>query len=391
MKCFENPHYAYTHRYWQAKEIMEMNIEEYYKELENIANTVGEKQIATHEYLESLIDKNDSLINELINFRKDFIDSKEQDEVRGYLAIGFFKQFTGIKRVACFVMTFEIDEIKTKNNWKKRCEPYSKEQPLFQKEPKLFDAIRKKDNGSKDLELIDFRVFNQINDSEILKVNKSYTLIDSALNPQIVSWTKSTFNDRPLYIRANPYKIFDKQPPQLIFEAILMPANPNWWRNLTIHNRAKEGASYILDDCSPKENYRQYWEFHIKNIKRLEVIAKRNNNGNLSMMIEELTGIDNQGLMFGRMIHLDTDSTYGTAFEESKLNHLDLAINVYEGETAKERLEDNLAKGNKSTSASYRTHLLRIENIPFKGLFGYVISFFKSQTLINEWFEDQFR
>ena len=170
-----------------------------------------------------------------------------------------------------------------------------------------------------------------------------------------------------------------------------MPANPNWWKNLTIHNRAKEGASYILDDCSPKENYRQYWELHIKNIKRLEVVAKRNNNGNLSMMIEELTGIDNHGLMFGRMIHLDTDSAYGTEFEESKLNHLDLAINIYEGDIAKKRLEDNLAEGNKSTSASYRTHLLRIEDIPFKGLFGYVTSFLKSQTLVNEWFEDQFQ
>lgn len=368
-----------------------MNIEQYYNELENLSNAVEEKQIATHEYLESLIDRNDNLINELIDFRKDFIDSKEHDKVRGYLVIGFFKQFSGIERVTCFVMTFEIDEIKTKNNWKKRCELYSKEQPLFRKEPTLFDSIRKKDNGNQDLELIDFKVFNQINESEILNVNKSYTLIDSALNPLIVVWSKENFNNNSLYIRANPFKIFDKQPPQLILESILMPANPNWWKNLTIHNRAKEGASYILDDCSPKENYRQYWELHIKNIKRLEVVAKRNNNGNLSMMIEELTGIDNHGLMFGRMIHLDTDSAYGTEFEESKLNHLDLAINIYEGDIAKKRLEDNLAEGNKSTSASYRTHLLRIEDIPFKGLFGYVTSFLKSQTLVNEWFEDQFQ
>ena len=180
-------------------------------------------------------------------------------------------------------------------------------------------------------------------------------------------------------------------PSGMLLESILMPANPNWWRHLTIYNRTKEGASYLLDDCSPKDNNRQFWEFHIKNVNRLEVIAKRNNNGNLSMMIEEITNIDTHGLLFGRMIHLDSDNQFGTPFDKATLNHLDLAINVYDGETAVKRLNDNLATGTKTVDASSRTHLLRIENIPFKGLFGYAISFFRSQTLINEWFSDQFR
>ncbi|WP_025866310.1 hypothetical protein, partial [Prolixibacter bellariivorans] len=200
-----------------------------------------------------------------------------------------------------------------------------------------------------------------------------------------------SFKDNPLYIRVNPFKAFKEQPLQTLFESILMPANPNWWRNLSIHNRTKEGASYLLDDCSPAKNERQFWEFHVKKIRRLEVIAKRNSKGNLSMMIEELTNIDSQGLMFGRMIHLDTDSPYGTDFNDSTLNHLDLAINVYDGKGASLRNDDNLSAGNKSTDASYRTHLLRIENIPFKALFGFAISFFKSQTLTGEWFEDQFQ
>lgn len=109
------------------------------------------------------------------------------------------------------------------------------------------------------------------------------------------------------------------------------------------------------------------------------------------MMIEELSQIDTHGLLFGRCIHLDTDSKFGTPFEFAQLNHLDLAINIYEGEAANKRLGDNLAAGNVTTDASYRTHLLRIEGIPFKGLFGFVIAFFRSQTLISEWFEDQFR
>ncbi|WP_036985128.1 hypothetical protein, partial [Prolixibacter bellariivorans] len=165
-----------------------MEIEEYYKKLEEIAIELEKMQVATHEYLNGKISEDDSEIKELISFRKDFIDSKELDKVLGYLIIGFFNQCSGIERVACFVMTFEIDEIKTKNNWEKRCKLYSAEQPIFQLEPKLFEHIRTKRNGKQDFELIDFSVFNQINDSEIIKSNESYTLIDSALNPLIVVW-----------------------------------------------------------------------------------------------------------------------------------------------------------------------------------------------------------
>ena len=109
------------------------------------------------------------------------------------------------------------------------------------------------------------------------------------------------------------------------------------------------------------------------------------------MMIEELTDIDQNGLMYGRCIHLDSDAPVGTDFDNVILNHLDLAINIYEGNDAKQRLNDNLAGGNVTTDASFRTHLLRIEKIPFKALFDFVTIFFKSEILTNEWIDDQFR
>ena len=368
-----------------------MDIENYFKNLENLAIKINDLGVATHDFLDSELNNGNKAIKDLVDFRKDFTDASEQDKVRGYLIIGNFLNFNGIERVTCFMMTFEIDEIKSKLSWKRRCEIYEMSQPLFQKEPSLFDAIRRKENGVQDFELIKSDAFKQINDSEILRINNSFTLIDTELNPLIFSWARDNFTDKPIYIRANPYRAFDEIPNQMIFESISMPANPNWWKNLSIYSRSKEGACYLLDNCSPKENYRQYWELHFKNILRLEVIAKRNNNGNLSMMIEEITGINNYGLRFGRMIHLDTDSPYGTDFENATLNHLDLAINVYEGENAVSRGDDNLASGDKTTDASFRTHLLRIENIPFKALFGFVTSFLKSQTLINLWLEDQFQ
>ena len=369
-----------------------MEIDEYFNvKLKTLAEKILESEEFTPDYLENLISENDEFVTELLEFRKSFIDSKDTDRVRGLLCLGFFKMKSGIDRTTCFILTIEIEESIIKNDWEKRCESYNSEQPLFKNDQNLFEQIRKKENNSFDYELLNSKELQQINDSEILKFKEKYTLLDYTLNPSILAWAKDKFEGKPLYIRANPYKVFITQPPQRLFESILMPANPNWWKQLTIFNRCKEGAAYELENCSPKENLQQFLEYNIKAIRRLEIIAKRNNNGNFSMMIEEITDIGSSGLLFGRMIHMDTDSPYGKDFEQSTLNHLDLAINIYEGETAKKRLEDNLARGEKTVYASFRTHLLRIEDIPFKGLFGFVTSFLESQTLVNEWFEDQFQ
>jgi len=362
-----------------------MDIDEYYKILEQLAEDCIKSGLATHVFLENRIEKNRKFFDELIAFRKTFVGDKEFEDLRGYLEMGFFINYSDIERATCFVICFELEEIVTKKTWRQRCEKYNNSQELFINAPHLLNYVLND-------ELINRVAFTQINNSEILQIKKGggYTLLDYALNPLIASWTISNFPDNNIYLRANPHKYFNERPPQLFLESVLIPANRNWWRNLKIYNGDKEIASYILEECSPKDNLQKYLEFHIKKVRRLEVVAKRNYNGNLSMMIEEITDIDNYGLRFGRCLHLDTDSEYGTAFENSVLNHLDLAINIYEDEVAKKRWEVNLASGTVTIKASYRTHLLRVEQIPFKELFVFVDLFFKSKTLVNEWLEDQF-
>ncbi|WP_431199618.1 hypothetical protein ACQ86K_01120 [Mucilaginibacter sp. P19] len=314
----------------------------------------------------------------------------EINRASAYLSIGYFKAYQGIKRETCFVICFELTEQVIKLEYRQRCETYHSGQPIFQAEPSLADHIRRKDSGNYDNELIDITAIQQIGDTEIAKYRDHYFLIDYCLNPSALGWVKANFPDHPLFIRLKPHKVFDKQPPGRLFESILMPANPNWWKNLNIHNRDKEGAAYQLGEDEYPDNPQALWEYKIKNINRLEVIAKRDNNGNLSMMLEELTGMDHNNMVFGRCIHLDTDDKQGTSAEDAVLNHLDLAINVYEDDNGKKRLTENLAHGQVTSNASYRTHLLRIENVPFKSLVVFALLFFKSQTLFQEWFEDQF-
>jgi hypothetical protein len=274
-----------------------------------------------------------------------------------------------------------------------RFQEYEINQSIFSGDATLFECIRrKKSSGNLDLELINARALENIQGSEIFHRNGYYYKMDPFLNPSIYSFCEENFKESPLFVRLDPTQIYHKHPLFQLNEEILIPANPNWWKNLNIHRKNKEGASYILYPKElNKDSLQEFWEYKINGIRRMDVIAKRNNDGNLSMMIEELSDQDvESSLTIGRCIHLDTDNPIGTPFCESFVNHLDLAINVYEGISAKQRYENNLASGITVEDATFRTHLLRIENIPLKSLILFAISFLQSKTLINDWINDQF-
>lgn len=105
------------------------------------------------------------------------------------------------------------------------------------------------------------------------------------------------------------------------------------------------------------------------------------------MMMEELIVQKNivspsERYIVSRMIHLDTDAAIGNSFHDSTLNHLDLVINIYTEDNAENRLLENLANGEMVTDASFRTHLLRVENINFSDLFVFAYSFLNLKLLL---------
>jgi hypothetical protein len=70
-----------------------------------------------------------------------------------------------------------------------------------------------------------------------------------------------------------------------------------------------------------------------------------------------------------------------------KLSHLDLALNVYEGDARADRYGRRLKEG-MVTDASFRTHLMRIEGIPLLTLLPICAGFLSSETLFREWVHD---
>lgn len=369
-----------------------MDIAIYLEKIEELAFRCINEKVGAQELIESLIKENKDDILQLIHSRGLVLVQEEINEARALLEFELFSFLPEADRIACITMCIDLQGAIARLSIIRRCEKYSLDQEIFKQVPDLFNHIRQRDNGQPDKELIDIRALRSTVNPQSFSYKNTYLVTDGYIQPKLINWLRESFASSPLFVRVYPHVSYERVPPLRLEEAIVLPANPNWWKNLTIHNGIKEGTGYLLEDCSPsKECAQQYWEYRFRGIRKLETIASRDNKGHLSMMLEEINVRDiNNGFIIGRCIHLDTNDPVGTPFDESILNHLDLAINVYSEATINVRLQETLAKG-KIVDASYRTHLLRIENIPFASLFLFAQTFFLSTVLVREWLEDQFQ
>ncbi len=327
-----------------------------------------------------------------VTFRESMATDGELSAVEGYLEIGFFPDPDEMRRRAWWLFVFDINDARDNLVLEVVCAPYSLDQPLFQGAPRLFDHIRKRqsdaDAGRPDYELIDEAEVHSVQDSEVFALPSGFAKLAPQLRPQVAAWARAEFPAAPRYLRLDPRNWYPAQPRMLLQEAALVPADPTWLRTLGLFPGMKTFAEYVLQDCDPKADMAQYRDYHLREIRRLEVTARRREVDYLSMMLEELPRPDHRnGLMVGRCIHLDTRAPVGTPMAEARLQHLDLAINVYCGDRRRERTEDSLQDG-KICDATYRTHLYRIEDVPFPALFTFAGMFFKSGVLLWEWLAD---
>lgn len=365
-----------------------MDIEEYLNAVNGFAEDMNRKDASFELYISDL-KTTSATANDCVAFRHEVATPTELASVVGYLATGLFPDPSAERRKAWWLFTFDITRASTSLALEKACEPYTQTQPLFVGAPRLFREIRSRENsGSPDFELIADRAISSVDDSEVYSVGTGYSKLVPQLHSRIPAWARKYFPHTPRYVRLNPWEFHHEQPLLMLMEAALVPANPNWLSTLALFPGMKTFAAYVLQDCCPSENREQYIDYHVHDVRRLEVTAQRREADYLSMMIEELPRDDDpNGLMVGRCIHLDTRATVGTPMAEARLKHLDLAINVYRGLDRAARVADSLQDG-KVRDATYRTHLFRIEDVPFPALFGFAEMFLRSRYLLTEWLAD---
>lgn len=360
---------------------------EYERKLDDLADDCIANNRTTAKYLEKLLVENNTIAKELFEFRKFFVNKHDYECVKGFLSIGFLKESDEIERVTFFCLEFELEAILRRKRFVNLCREYDETQLVFEEEPSLLDHIRIKGSKKKkpENELVDYYALKQLHTSEIMKFQGNFVTISPFLNPRIPEWIAKNYSESPLYVKVNPSIISDKRIPQILTEELqINPHNINWLTYEFSENLIKSIEFKLENIELSQENQMEYWDSNIRKIKTLQISTSYKDTYR-SFMLEELNDkLGNDGILIGRCIHLDSLDFDETDLDNQNLNHLDLAINVYENENRKKSLSESLKNG-KITDADFRTHILRVDNISIKTLPVFCQLFFNSPTLTEKY------
>lgn len=363
---------------------------EYKAFLEQLANDFINNQRDTAKYLETLLLENDKTATDLFEFRKFFLDKNDFEKIEGFLEIGFYRDKAKEDRVTFFCLEFELETVIRRLMLISFCKKYNDKQILFEEEPRFTNHIRIKGSKKKkaENELIDFKTFNQLHNSEIFQFDKKFAKLSAYLNPRIPEWAENNFGSSPLFVRLNPDIISDIRLRQLLTEELqINPYNIDW-KSFKFNSNLIHATEYKLENIElTKETAANYWDFKIRGIKSLEISTSKKNSYR-SFMIEEI--IDKYGdeqILIGKCIHFDCLNFNDCDLDNQVLDHLDLAINVYEKETRTARLRETLKNGT-IVDADFRTHILRIDKVSIKSLPVFCLLFFGSMTLTEKYIAD---
>jgi hypothetical protein len=363
---------------------------EYETFLEQLAQDFIKKQRDTARYLETLLLQNDKTATDLFEFRKFFLDKHDFEKIEGYLEIGFYRNKAKEDRVTFFCLEFELETVIRRLRLINLCKKYDDKEKLFDEEPRLTDHIRIKGSKKKkpENELIDFKAFNQLHNSEIIKFDKKFAKLSAYLNPRIPEWADNNFDSSPLFVRLNPDIISDTRLPQLLTEELqINPYNIDW-KSFKFNSNLIKATEYKLENIElSKESAAEYWDFKIRGIKSLEISTSKKDNYRSFMLEEIIDKYGDEQILIGKCIHFDCLNFNDNDLDNQVLDHLDLAINVYEKETRTARLGETLKNG-KIVDADFRTHVLRIDKVSIKSLPVFCLLFFGSMTLTEKYISD---
>jgi hypothetical protein len=275
---------------------------------------------------------------------------------------------------------------------------YDESQPLFSSYPDLFSIISK--HGK--LEYIPAKELQYkglcIDDAEVKFIAFAYQkhlLEIPYVNVELIEYILKKYKcDFDLHV--SPYHIHNIENTQSCYEhGVIRPIDTKFMNCFILQKGFTGGLydfSYMNEDLKDNETY--YKSFKICQTplvgsQGLEVVVK-NRNKDMSMMLEELVINKFENILTGYCVHLDILNAYNRDLTRMEVNHIDLAINIYETKDMEHRLHEKLSDGKKVTKASYRTHLLRLENIPFLDIIKIISLFMIPQCLVMDWINDQF-
>lgn len=261
------------------------------------------------------------------------------------------------------------------------CQPYSKEQPLFQVSPTIAASI----DWNNPPELVQIKIVPWVDQQSvnIIANAEQWGRPSPLLRDELITYLRELGNSCHVSVRLDAHNVTPANIVRLQ-EAVVRQADQNWWRTLAIHPGESKYSEYLLDAGG---SFWEQVEFR-GGIRRLEASFLRRNSGHLMSSVEELS-YDTPDLLAGLMLHCDSAAPMGTDWSDAVLGHIDGAINVYTGPGAQSRYDQRHSDG-KVVNATMRTHLFRIDGAPVKIITELAQLFFRSKFLVRDWLQDQF-
>ncbi len=345
------------------------------------------------ERLDDLFKEDDAAFSQpllkAIENRKAIVNAEDRESYTGLLLqLGLYQEYGDLdSRIACCAVRDELAHELDLLSMCKSFEPYREDHPLFKAVPSLWPRVRR--SGERPLELISTDGIQWDVSDQLACFGAIEARVCGHVSPDLLKLAIADFPESPAYIRLDPYDVGENLQVSIL-EEVIRPANPKWWKNLDIWPEKTEGACYELQRCERSNDDRRYREYECRHFGKMEILFRRNHNGMLSGMMEEIHRPHECRFILGRCVHLTSNSPVGDSWDGAVATHIDAAINVYVDDDKDQRWASRLDKGQK-VDATFRTHVLRLDEVPLRTVLPIAERFFKSEVLLEEWFLDQFR
>jgi hypothetical protein len=260
--------------------------------------------------------------------------------------------------------------------------------PLVLVHPEIEPAL------SKHKEMVSVSTLRQIDRSAMFSFKEqgseqeaATVKLTSFLNPELVNFVRSNSQPRTaVEVRLDPdYPSESADPPN----ATYTPPLPSFFlqvlTGVPLRNLLRLKALTVPPLLSLKEDPEAALEYFSRGLRSLQAFGSRGGD-RAEIYLEELVDTStvrldqsgeltagSDGTVIGRMIHCDTTAPDATPCEKVELFHLDLAINVYAGETGLKRLAAPLTS---RVEATQRIHLFKASPAPLSLLPGIAWLFF---------------
>lgn len=332
----------------------------------------------------SLVKQNDNNTLKALSYWKERLTLKEIDKIKWY-GDNFLTNIKEEQRDITSALIADLNHHQRLRYLENSLRKYSINQPLFSSNQELLSHTLNDD-------LIPSTQLQRDFFANVVQFpNGKYAYIDESLEPPLLQQLEE--RGVTYYVRVNPNYIYETYPPILIKEAAWRTPSPKWQNAIGIKPNQKDGFSYYIPEDVDRDTHPyEYMDRYFLHILRLEGEYKRKRDGYFSMMVEELKEVNHPFIeefyIIGRMIHLDSIED-GEDGLNAKLKHIDLAVNIYTGDDAINRVNERLENGGKIVDATYRSHILRLNDAKLSDIIAFS-TFFESKCLQEEWIKDMF-